>query len=80
MASTRRQPVGAGDIPFVMRVITTVGSSVGRDHGMAVSDRYDSPFVFEGVLHAVDIQLVSASRSHERDVAAAEGRSAMGRQ
>ena len=63
-----------------MRVISSVGSSVGYDHGMPVSDRYDSPFPFEGVLHAVEIQLVRSSRDQPGAVAAAEGRSAMGRQ
>ncbi len=74
------EPVGSGEIPFAMRLISSVGSSVGYDHGMPVSDRYDGSFPFEGVLHAVDIQLLSASRHQEPDVAAAEGRSAMGRQ
>jgi hypothetical protein len=45
-----------------------------------VSDRYESAFPFEGVLHAVDIQRLRASRHLERDVAGAEGRSALGRQ
>ncbi len=74
------QPVGSADIPFVMRVISSVGSSIGYDHGMPVSDRYDHTFPFEGTLHALDITLSSRSRRHEGDVAAAEGRSAMGRQ
>ncbi len=63
-----------------MRVISSTGSSVGFDHGMPVSDRYQGPFPFEGALHAVDIQLVSATRHLESDVGEAEGRSAMGRQ
>ncbi len=74
------QPVGSAEIPFAMRVITSVGSSVGYDHGMPVSERYDGSFPFEGVLHSVDIQLAHSSRRQETDVAAAEGRSAMGRQ
>ena len=41
---------------------------------------YESAFPFEGVLHAVDIHLVRVSRDQERDVAGAEGRSAIGRQ
>jgi hypothetical protein len=74
------QPVGRAGIPFAMRVISSVGSSVGHDHGMPVSGRYDSPFPFEGVLHTVDIQLSSASDHHGRDAAAPAGRAAMGRQ
>jgi arylsulfatase len=74
------RPVGSAEIPFAMRVVSSVGGSVGYDHGMPVSDRYESSFPFEGVLHAVDIQLLRASRDRERDVASAQGRSALGRQ
>jgi arylsulfatase len=73
-------PVGSCEIPFAMHVISSVGSSVGYDHGMPVSNRYEDTFPFDGVLHAVDIQLLRASGDRERDVAAAEGRSALGRQ
>jgi hypothetical protein len=33
------RPVGSAEIPFAMRVISSVGSSVGFDHGMPVSER-----------------------------------------
>jgi arylsulfatase len=71
---------GSTNIPFVMRVVSSVGSSVGHDHGMPVSDRYDGSFPFEGELRAVDIQLVSARQVEEQQVAAARERSDMGRQ
>jgi arylsulfatase len=74
------EPVGSAEIPFAMRVVSSVGGSVGYDHGMPVSDRYEGTFPFEGVLQAVDIELLRASRHEERDVAGAEGRSALGRQ
>jgi arylsulfatase len=72
----RRAPAGTGlvidgkacgqvSIPFVMFIISSIGPSVGYDHGSPVSDRYDSPFAFEGKLDRVDIQIVSA-----RDAAA----------
>ncbi len=75
----RRAPAGSGratlvidgkacgqvDVPFVMFIISSIGPSVGYDHGSPVSDRYDSPFAFEGKLDRVDIQIVSA-----RDAAA----------
>ncbi|MAT06336.1 MAG: sulfatase [Acidimicrobiaceae bacterium] len=52
-------PAGAAEIPFFMRMISSVGASVGFDHGSPVSARYDAPFPFAGTLHAVEIQLVS---------------------
>jgi arylsulfatase len=75
----RRAPAGTGratlvidgracgqvEIPFVRYIISSIGPSVGYDHGSPVSGRYDSPFAFEGVLDRVDIQIVSA-----RDAAA----------
>ncbi|OWY59698.1 hypothetical protein B7486_73185 [cyanobacterium TDX16] len=73
-------PVGAADIPFLMQVVSSVGSSVGRDHGSPVSDRYDSPHAFEGVLHEVQIQLVRRSDVEDRTADAAQGRAESGRQ
>lgn len=52
------RPVGSAEIPFAMRAISSVGSTVGHDHGMPVSDRYESAFPFEGVHHGVDIRPV----------------------
>jgi arylsulfatase len=71
---------GAADIPFAMRVVSSVGSSVGYDHGRPVSDRYDDTFPFEGALCSLDIELVSTKRTEEREVAAAEERTGMARQ
>jgi arylsulfatase A-like enzyme len=71
---------GSAAIPFAMRVVSSVGSSVGRDHGRPVSDRYDGEFPFEGTLRALDIDLISVGRAQERQVAAAQERSDMGRQ
>ena len=52
-------PVGSAEIPFYMRMISSVGASIGLDHGSPVSTRYAAPFPFAGELHAVVIQLVS---------------------
>ena len=49
--------VGAADIPFVMFMMSSIGPSVGFDHGSAVSTAYEAPFAFEGDLQRVDIQL-----------------------
>ncbi|MGN6696155.1 MAG: sulfatase-like hydrolase/transferase, partial [Aquihabitans sp.] len=49
--------VGAADIPFVMFMMSSIGPSVGYDHGSAVSAAYEAPFAFAGDLQRVDIQL-----------------------
>ncbi len=54
---------GRGTIAFYMRMVSSVGSSIGSDHGSAVSERYDAPFPFTGTLHEVAIQLPGRSSS-----------------
>jgi len=71
------EPCGEVAIPLVMRVISSVGASVGLDHGSAVSDRYRAPFPFAGLLERLDVQLVSP---HPTDAAAATARALMSRQ
>jgi arylsulfatase A-like enzyme len=71
------EPCGTVGIPTVMRVISSVGSSVGLDHGSAVSDAYVAPFPFAGRLERLDVQLVSPQPG---DAAAAEARTILSRQ
>ena len=40
-----------------MRMMSSVGASVGYDHGSAVSPRYRAPFPFSGTLHTVTVDL-----------------------
>jgi arylsulfatase len=70
-------PRGTVEIPTVMRVISSVGASIGFDHGSAVSERYEAPFAFEGILERLDIQLVTPRPD---DAAASEALSIMSRQ
>ncbi|HUF34153.1 MAG TPA: arylsulfatase [Acidimicrobiales bacterium] len=72
--------VGSTAIPFVMRMMSSTGPSVGFDHGSAVSPRYESPFPFEGRLHRVDIQLLSASAAAEAEEEATQARATMAQQ
>jgi arylsulfatase len=67
------KPCGETDLPLLMLVISSVGPSVGYDHGSPVSDRYRSPFRFSGRLARVDID-ADPDKKHgdPRDVAAAE--------
>jgi arylsulfatase len=67
-------------IPFYMRMVSSVGSSVGSDHGSAVSDRYHAPFRFAGELHEVEVQLPVRRSAEARADAAATERSEMSRQ
>lgn len=72
------EPVGSVEIPFAMFLMSSIGPSVGLDHGSAVSPRYRAPFPFEGDLHRVDVQLVSDRPS--ADAVAADERAAMAKQ
>ncbi len=71
---------GAVEIPLVMRMMSSVGPSIGYDHGSPVSRLYDGTFPFEGSLARVDIQLISERRGDGTDLAAAEARATMARQ
>lgn len=64
-------------VPTVMHIISSVGPSIGFDHGSAVSPRYVGPFPFEGRIERLDIQLISPGGD---DAAAAAAREAMARQ
>jgi len=65
--------VGSGHLPFLMRIISSIGMSIGRDHGSPVSKRYRDEFAFEGRLERVDIQLISQNAGDEEETAAREG-------
>ena len=69
------EPSGSIDIPLFMRMISSVGSSIGYDHGSAVSPQYESPFPFSGELHQIEIQL-AARRASDADQAQARAENA----
>ncbi|MEO6571830.1 MAG: arylsulfatase [Ilumatobacteraceae bacterium] len=68
---------GHADIGMYMRMISSVGASIGHDHGSAVSARYAAPFPFSGTLHEVVVQLVA---KQDPDASAAEAAAEMSRQ
>lgn len=70
---------GTMEVPFAMTLMSSVGPSVGYDHGSPVSDRYSGPFPFEGTLFRLDVVLPAPSGSDPSE-AAVNGRAAMGRQ
>ncbi|MEI7593354.1 MAG: arylsulfatase [Actinomycetes bacterium] len=71
---------GVMEIPFVMRMLSSIGPSVGFDHGSPVSLAYASPFAFEGKLERVDIELISPSAVAASEAAATTERETMSRQ
>jgi arylsulfatase len=64
---------GSYHLPVLMRMMSTIGMSIGRDQGSPVSRRYEGEFAFEGKLERVDIQLVSQDGTEEKVTAAREG-------
>jgi arylsulfatase A-like enzyme len=68
---------GAADLSLFMRMISSIGPSVGSDHGSPVSERYAAPHAFTGVLHEIVVQ---ASPEKYADVADAAARAEMSRQ
>ncbi len=65
------------DLPLFMQMMSSIGPSVGFDHGSAVSPRYAAPFPFSGTLHEVVIQ---ASPDRVGDTADTTARAEMSRQ
>ena len=65
--------VGTIHLPLLMRIISSIGMSVGADVGSPVSLEYKAPFKFEGTIRRVDIQLISNSDKKEQEAAAREG-------
>lgn len=67
-------------LPRFMRMMSSVGASVGFDDGSPVSERYSGAFHFEGVISRVDIQIVSVDANSEKEVSETTGRSIQARQ
>jgi len=68
---------GDADLGLFMRMISSIGPSVGGDHGSAVSERYIAPYEFTGTLHEIVVQ---ASPEKYADVTAAAERAESARQ
>ena len=68
--------VAAAAVPLYMTMMSSVGPSIGFDHGVTVSERYDSPFAYTGDLREVVIEAGQRSKAAEEAQAKAE----MGRQ
>ena len=66
------KPAGSVDLPFMMRMISSLGASVGMDFGSQVSLHYDDTFPFDGTLHQVEIQLGQRFRKDTEAAAKSE--------
>ena len=63
---------GRRDLPVFMGIVSSVGASIGRDNGSAVSDRYVAPFPFSGTLHEVEIRLAPRTAVDNANAARSE--------
>ncbi len=54
-----QEPNGAIEVPLYMRMISSVGASIGFDHGSPVSELYKDSFPYSGKLEELEIQLVA---------------------
>jgi arylsulfatase A-like enzyme len=68
---------GHADLALLMRMMSSIGPSIGADHGSAVSERYAAPNPYLGTLHEIVIQ---ASPDRFGDTAAIAARAEMSRQ
>jgi len=73
------QPSGSTDLDLYMRTVSSVGTSIGYDHGSPISLRYEAPFAYTGILEKVVIQLIS-KLSAEASIEEAQARAEMSRQ
>ncbi|WP_419841171.1 arylsulfatase [Candidatus Poriferisodalis sp.] len=66
------ETAATAELPLMMRIMSSMGTSIGRDYGSTVSKRYDGGFAFSGVLHHVEIRLAPRSGSDVAATARAE--------
>lgn len=69
-----------GVLPRYLWLMSSVGASVGYDHGSPVSPRYSGAFPFSGTLHEVVIQLHARKPGQASAMAEAESRAGLSRQ
>jgi arylsulfatase len=75
------KPCGDAALPLLMTVISSVGPSVGFDHGSAVSPRYTAPYRFTGTLERIEIDADPEGKHRDPEaVAVATARAEAARQ
>ncbi len=65
------EPCGSADVPWIMRMMSSVGADIGRGHDSPVSPSIRGRFPFEGTLHELVVQLDRSRSARERDEQAA---------
>ena len=70
-------PPATMDVPFVMRIISSIGMTIGHDGPSPVSRHYADAFAYSATIDRVDIRLVAPEAPDALDAAA---RAAMTRQ
>jgi arylsulfatase len=71
---------GSVEIPFVLRMISTLGMDIGRDPGAPVSTDYAAPFAFEGTIKRIAFDLPERGAEAERQAERAQIKADMARQ
>ena len=72
---------GTMDIPGVMRMISAQGMDIGRDGGSPVTDHYQAPFPFSGLLRRLIIDVPKRiPPKQEQEIRESEMKAEMGRQ
>ena len=63
-----QEPNGTIEVPLYMRMISSVGASIGFDHGSPVSELYKDSFPYSGKLEELEIQLVAREPQDLKEV------------
>ena len=72
---------GSMEVPFVLRMISSTGMDIGRDGLSPVTDDYQAPFPFSGVIRRLLVDLLEFRKPSEEKVdAAVRQRAEMARQ
>jgi arylsulfatase len=72
---------GSGQVPRILRMVSSTGLDVGRDSLSPVTDDYEAPFEFTGEIHKVSFELLRREDvEQEREAAETEARTELARE
>ena len=61
---------GRVDLPYVMRMMSSIGADIGRSYQSPVSPQYEVPFRFAGTLHELTVEVDPSQSEREREAQA----------